>query len=58
MVDTKIQAVAMMVMLAGFLLFNTMETAIVGALLVAGGAYAMVLPKLVQPEGSAGRSSR
>jgi len=58
MVDTKIQAVAMMVMLAGFLLFNTMETAIVGALLVAGGAYAMVLPKLVQPEGAASRSSR
>jgi hypothetical protein len=58
MVDTKIQAVAMMVMLAGFLLFNTMETAIVGALLVAGGAYGMVLPKLVQPEGSATRSSR
>jgi len=58
MVDTKIQAVAMMVMLAGFLLFNTMETAIVGALLVAGGAYAMILPKFIQPEGPATRSSR
>lgn len=56
--DTTIQAVAMLIMLAGFLLFNTMETAIVGALLVAGGAYAMVLPKLVKPEGPATRSSR
>jgi len=55
MVDTKIQAVAIMVMLAGFLLFNTTETAIVGAGLVAAGAYAMVLPKLFEPEGPATR---
>jgi len=47
----KMEAVAVMVMLTGFLLFNTMETALVGALLVAGGAYAMVLPRLVTPQG-------
>lgn len=56
--NTKIQTVAMLVMLAGFLLFNTMETAIVGAGLVAAGAYALILPKFVQPEGPATRSSR
>jgi hypothetical protein len=47
------EAIAVMVMLTGFLLFNTLETAIVGSLLVAGGAYAMVLPRLVRPEGPA-----
>lgn len=39
-----------MVMLAGGLLFNTAETALLGALLVAAGAYGVVLPKLVTPE--------
>lgn len=52
---TKMEAVAIMVMLAGFLLFNTLETAYVGALLVAGGAYAMVLPRFIKPEGPATR---
>jgi len=53
--DTRIEAVAMALMLVGFLLFNTMETAIVGALFVAGGAYAMILPKFIRSEGPATR---
>ena len=53
--ETRLEVVAMALMLVGFLLFNTMETAIVGALLVAGGAYAMILPKLIRPEGSSTR---
>lgn len=53
--DTKIQVVAMLVMVVGFLLFNAMETTLVGAVLVAGGAYAMILPNFIQPEGPATR---
>ncbi|WP_170092982.1 hypothetical protein [Halomicrobium mukohataei] len=56
--DAKGQVAASAVMLAGALLFYTMATDIVGALLVAGGAYALILPKFVQSEGSAARSSR
>lgn len=53
--ENVIRGVAMLVMLAGFLLFNAMETAIVGAALVAAGAYAMILPKFLGPEGPATR---
>lgn len=45
----KLEAVAVMILLTGFLLFNTMETAVVGALFVAGGAYALIVPRLVRP---------
>lgn len=45
----KVEAVAVMILLTGFLLFNTMETAIVGALFVAGGAYALVVPRIMRP---------
>jgi len=45
----KLEAIAVMVILAGFLLFNSMETLPMGALLVAGGAYALILPKFVDP---------
>ncbi|WP_340098760.1 hypothetical protein [Salinibaculum salinum] len=51
----KIEAVAVMVILTGFLLFNTAETALVGALLVAGGAYALILPQFIEPQGPATR---
>jgi len=51
--STKIEAVALLVMLTGFLLFNTAETALVGALLVAGGGYALVLPQFIEPHGPA-----
>lgn len=51
----KLQAVAVMVMLAGFTLFLNPQSAIAGAVLVAGGAYAMMLPRFVQPEGPATR---
>ncbi|WP_018256895.1 hypothetical protein [Halomicrobium katesii] len=56
--DAKVQVAASAVMLAGALLFHTMATDIVGALLVAGGAYALILAKFVQSEGAAARSSR
>lgn len=48
-----IEAVGVMVILAGFLLFNTAQTTLLGALLVAGGAYALILPQLIQPQGPA-----
>jgi hypothetical protein len=51
----KIEAIAVMVILTGFLLFNTADTALVGALLVAGGAYALVLPKFIEPQSPATR---
>ncbi len=51
----KMEAVATLVILAGFLLFNTAETALVGALLVAGGAYALILPQFIEPHGPATR---
>jgi len=51
----KLESIAVMVMLAGFLLFNSARTAPVGALLVAGGAYALVLPQFVGPIGPATR---
>lgn len=54
-VSHKMEAVGVLVMLAGFLLFNTLETAPVGGMLVAGGAYALVLPRLARPQGPAGR---
>ncbi|MEF8785109.1 MAG: hypothetical protein V5A45_04190 [Haloarculaceae archaeon] len=53
--QNKIEAVAVMVILTGFLLFNTAETALVGALLVAGGAYALILPQFIEPQGPATR---
>ena len=51
----KIEAVAVMVILTGFLLFNTVETALIGALLIAGGAYALILPQFIEPQGPATR---
>lgn len=53
--QNKIEAVAVMVILTGFLLFNTAETALVGALLIAGGAYALILPQFIEPQGPATR---
>ena len=53
--QNKIEAVAVMVILTGFLLFNTAETALVGALLIAGGAYALILPQFIEPHGPATR---
>ena len=49
----KLEAIAVMVMLAGFLLFNSPRTMPVGALLVGGGAYALILPQFVGPIGPA-----
>jgi hypothetical protein len=51
----KLEAIAVMVMLAGFLLFNSARTAPVGALLVGGGAYALILPQFVGPVGPTAR---
>jgi hypothetical protein len=51
--NRKIEAVAATAILTGFLLFNAPETAFVGALLVAGGAYALVLPTFIEPHGPA-----
>lgn len=51
--QNKIEAVAAVVILTGFLLFNTAETALVGALLIAGGAYALILPQFIEPHGPA-----
>jgi hypothetical protein len=45
----RVEAVAAMVVLTGFLLFNTPETTPVGALLVVGGAYALVVGRFVGP---------
>jgi len=42
----KREAVAVLVLLTGTLLFNQMATAPLGALLVAGGAYLLLLPHL------------
>lgn len=53
--DTKMEALAVVVMLAGLVLFNTIETRLVGGLLVAGGAYALVLPVFIEPQRPAGR---
>ncbi len=47
---TAIEPLAVLVMVAGFLLFNSAESALIGALLVAGGAYGLVLPQFVRPE--------
>lgn len=49
--SSKVEAVAVVLLLAGFLLFATMETALIGALLVAGGTYALLIPRLVTPGG-------
>jgi len=46
-----LESLALVVIVAGFLLFNTTDTAVFGALLVAGGAYAMILPQFVRPQG-------
>mgnify|MGYP006301135301 CR=1 FL=1 len=48
---TFFEPLAVLVILAGFLLFNTSESAVFGALLVAGGAYALILPQFVRPQG-------
>ena len=53
--QNKIEAVAMLLILTGFLLFNTAETALAGALLIAGGAYALILPQFIGPRGPATR---
>ena len=44
-----LEAIAVLVMLAGFVLFNSTRTLPVGVLLVAAGGYALVLPRLVEP---------
>jgi len=51
----KLEAVAVMIILTGFLLFNTAQTALVGALLIAGGAYALILPQFIEPHSPATR---
>ena len=53
--QNKTEAVAMLGILAGFLLFTTTETALAGALLIAGGAYALILPQFIEPHGPATR---
>jgi hypothetical protein len=53
--NTKMKAIAVMVMLAGLVLINTIETDLVGGLLVTGGAYALVLPVLIEPQHPAGQ---
>jgi hypothetical protein len=53
--QNKMEAVAVMVILAGILLFTAAETALVGALLVAGGAYALILPQFIEPHSPATR---
>lgn len=42
----KRSAVAVLVLLTGALLFNTMATAPLGALLVAAGTYLLLLPHI------------
>jgi len=56
------EAVAVMIMLTGFLTItmasfygHALETGMVGGLFVAGGAYAMILPRLVGPQSPATR---
>jgi hypothetical protein len=51
----KIEAVALVVILAGLGLFAAADTALVGASLVAGGAYALILPTFIEPHGPATR---
>lgn len=53
--NTKMKAIAVVVMLAGLVLFSTLETGLVGGLLVTGGAYALVLPVLIEPQRPAGQ---
>ena len=45
----RFEWLAVCCLLAGFVLFRTMETAMLGALLVAGGTYVLLLPRLVDP---------
>ena len=51
---SRTEAVAVVLLLAGFLLTTATDTGFLGALLVAGGTYALLLPRLVH---SGGRSS-
>ncbi|WP_302082177.1 hypothetical protein [Salinibaculum rarum] len=53
--ESTLEAVALLAILAGILLFTTAATATVGALLVAGGAYALILPQFIEPGGPATR---
>jgi hypothetical protein len=47
-----VDALALLVIVAGFLLFGTSQTAMIGGLLVAGGAYALALPHILAPTAS------
>lgn len=51
---SRAEIVAIVLVLAGFLLATGTDTGFLGALLVAGGTYALLLPRLVN---SGGRSS-
>jgi hypothetical protein len=53
--SSKLEAVAVLVIFAGVALFAAAETVLVGALLVAGGAYALVVPQFLEPHGPATR---
>jgi hypothetical protein len=44
-----LEAIAVMAILAGFLLFSSFETLPMGALLVVGGGYALILPQFIDP---------
>jgi hypothetical protein len=43
---------ALLLMASGFFFYVVMESSIVGALLVAGGAWAMCIPRLLRSEES------
>ncbi|MHB9287525.1 hypothetical protein ACKVMT_10875 [Halobacteriales archaeon Cl-PHB] len=49
----SIEALAVGLVLVGFLLFSAAETTLVGSLLVAGGAYALILPQFIRPQNPA-----
>ncbi len=51
--SNRIETLAVVAILAGFLLFSAAETTFVGALLVAGGAYGLILPQFIQPQSPA-----
>jgi len=46
----KRETIALLVSLTGVLLFNAIETIPLGALLVAGGAYLLLLPHIGQKQ--------
>lgn len=46
---------AVLVIAAGLFFYATMETAVVGAFLVTVGAWALILPRFLDSDGSAAR---